>query len=115
MTLHQTIADDVPAVFCNSSDFAEAATYYPRSGASRSIIVVIERNEIALLQGDDVTVAPQWIVHVENNATRGISSTELNKGGDQIGFPPRDGEAAARKTITELLTQDHGMLVVECR
>ena len=58
---------------------------------------------------------PSFEVHVANNSTSGISSSELNTGGDEIAFPPRDGKTATRKSVLQLVTQDHGMLVLECR
>lgn len=115
MTLRASIAADALTVFTSTDDFAEAVTYYPRSGSSRSINAVVLREQIATLAEDGDTVAPVWQIHVANDATSGISSAELNLGGDQLGFPPRDGKDAERRTITQLLTQDVGMIVVECR
>lgn len=116
------ITDDATAVFLNTDEFAEAVTYYPHihpgqaTRASRSISAVVEREQIqAVGQDGNATVLPLWMVHVANDSTNGIASDELDTGGDQIGFPPRDGETAERRTITRLITQDHGMLVVECR
>ena len=121
MTLRDTIETDAEVVFCNANDFAEAVTYYPHRfygeslRASRSIVAVVFREQIAVLSEDVQTVAPVYEVHVANDSTTGISSEELDTGGDQIGFPPRDGKTAERKTITHLVTQDNGMLVLECR
>jgi len=119
MTLHDVILSDVSAVFTNTDDFAEVVTYYARQqfgGAvptARPINAVVLREQITSLDGD--TVSPVWQIHVANDSSLGISSVELDLGGDQIEFPPRDGKEAARKTITQLTVQDHGMLVLECR
>lgn len=116
MSLHDLIESDAVTVFCNTQDFAESVTYYPRSGSSRAIDSVVSREQIVGFDADNNQVnLAAWQVHVANSATTGISSTELNLGGDQISFPPRDGQAAVRKSITQLLFQDHGMLVLECR
>lgn len=121
MTLRTAIAADAITVFTRSDDFAETVTYYPHryygdaARAARSILAVVERLAITVLTQDGDVVAPVWNIHVANDATYGITSEELDTGGDQIEFPPRDGETAERKTITQLLTQDHGMLVLECR
>lgn len=117
MSLHNLIESDAATVFCNTADFAEAVTYWARgSNTGRSINAVVSREQIVGFDADNnqVNIAA-WQVHVANDASTGISSTELNMGGDQIAFPPRDGQTAVRKSITQLLIQDHGMLVLECR
>jgi len=120
MTLRDMIDDDATSVFLNTGEFAETVTYYPRTrtataNSSRSIAAVVIRQSLQSVGENGISVLPVWEVHVHNNSTTGISSTELDLGGDQIGFPPRDGETAAKKTIVNLMTQDHGMLVLECR
>jgi hypothetical protein len=121
MTLRSQIETDASLVFLSTDDFAETVTYYPHtyynatSRSERSISAVVIRESITVLGEDGDTVLPVYEVHVENDSTDGISSDELDIGGDQIGLPPRDGKAAERKTITRLMTQDHGMLVLECR
>lgn len=115
-TLRDIIAEDALTVFCNTNDFAETVVYYPRRGASRSIDVVIER-EPAQPVAEDLGShnIPIWRVHVANDATSGIASTELNLGGDQIALSPRDGQTPVKKSITQILLQDHGMLVLQCQ
>jgi len=121
MTLHDMIQADAATVFCSVDDFAESVSYYPHRfygdevRAVRVINAVVFREQIAVLNEDVETVAPVYQVHVANDSTTGISSDELDTGGDQILLPPRDGKTAELKTITQLLTQDHGMLVLECR
>lgn len=116
MSLHDLIESDAVTVFCNTSDFAEAVTYYPRGGGSRSINAVVSREQIATFGPDGGQInLPSFQVHVANSATTGISSSELNMGGDEIELPPRDGKTAVRKQIMQLLIQDHGMLVLECQ
>lgn len=117
MSLHDIIETDAATVFCNTSDFAEAVAYWSRNaGTGRTINAIVAREQITAFDADGgQTNLPVWQVHVANSSTLGISSAELNLGGDQIAFPPRDGKTAERKTITQLLIQDHGMLVLECR
>ena len=116
MTLRATIAADAITVFTSTHDFAEVVTYYPRAGGSpRSINAVVIREAYQVFAEDGDTGLEVWQVHVANDSLLGIAGTELNRGGDQIAFGPRDGKTAVRKTITQLLTQDHGMLIVECR
>lgn len=115
MTLHDLIATDAITVFCNTSDFAEEVTYYPRGGGARIIDAVVFREPIESYAEDEVTALAVYEVQVANDAVEGITSSELDTGGDAISFPPRDGKDPVRKAITRLLTQDHGMLVLECR
>lgn len=115
------IEADAISIFTSVNDFAEVVTYYPRqrfgeaAPIPRSINAVVIREQIQTIGEDGDTVSPLWQVHVANSVTYGISSTELDLGGDQIALPPRDGKAAERRTITQLTIQDHGMLVLECR
>jgi hypothetical protein len=120
MSLRDEIEADAVRVFLNADDFAESVTYHPhRFGADayrepRAIVAVVFRESFQTL-GEDETVVPMFMVHVANNATTGISSDEIDLGGDRIEFPPRDGQPAQRRTITRILTQDHGMMELECR
>ena len=121
MTLRAMIEADAATVFCSVNDFAEAVTYYPHRfyGAAlrspRAINAVVFREQIASLTEDVETVLPVYEVHVANDSVTGISSNEIDTGGDQIELPSRDGKTAEKKTITRIVTQDHGMLVLECR
>lgn len=120
MTLRQAIIDDAEAVFTSTDDFAEVVTYKPHRfygealRADREINAVVIRNQITVITEDGDTVAAQWEVHVINDSTTGISSEELDLGGDMIELPPRDGKDAEARSITRLISQDLGMLVVEC-
>lgn len=121
MSLHDMIQADARTVFTSTDDFAEVVIYHPRQrfGESapipRSINAVVIRQQIQTMTEDGDTVSPMWEVHVDNSGTYGISSSELDLGGDQIELPPRDYKTAERRTITQLTIQDHGMLVLECR
>ena len=111
MTLRSTISTDAYTVFTSTDDFAEAVTYLPRSGAAREINAVVIRQ--SLQEETDGIVMPVFEVHVANDTTYGISGEELNVGLDQIMLPIRDGEDSVTKTIVHVITQDHGMLVLQ--
>lgn len=117
MTLRDSIESDALTVFLQTDDFAETVQYWPRGAlTARTIKAVVIRESIQTLsENNSETVLPMFEVHVANDATNGISSTELDCGGDQIAIPPRDGYAASRRAVYRLVTQDHGMLVLECR
>lgn len=115
MTLHDVIQSDSVAVFCNQNDFAEPVKYHKRNGPARAIKAVVVRDEIALYNEDGVTISPVFEVHVANNSTSGISSEEIDLGGDWLSFESRVGKVAARHSITRLISHDEGMLQLECR
>lgn len=119
MTLHQAIEDDAVLVFLQPGDFRETVTYIPHRffgealRADREIQAVVIRDRY-IINTDGFRI-PIWEVHVYNNSTDGIASDEIDTGGDMIELPPRDGKEAESRTITDIVSQDHGMLVLECR
>jgi hypothetical protein len=116
MSLHDVIIADGVKVFCNTNDFAEGdAIYYSYLGGERRVKVVVERQQIQVLPEDGDNVTPVFMVHVANNATTGITSEELNIGGDRIAFADRIGGPVRERTIMRLLNHDEGMLELECR
>ena len=123
MTLRDMIEADATEVFLNTGEFAESVTYKPRikptgdtRDETRSISAVVFREQMTTIDEDGgETIAPMFLVHVANDSTDGISSDELDLGGDKITFPVRDGLTASDRTVTRLVTIDNGMLVLECR
>jgi hypothetical protein len=63
--------------------------------------------------GDDIL--PSFAVKVVNSTTLGISSEELNCGGDSLEFAIRVGKPVSRRSIMRVIEHDEGMLVLECR
>jgi len=120
MTVRAQIATDASTVFLSTDEFAESITYHPYKfqgdtlRADRTIKAVVIREQIAPLSADSNTAAPVYRVSVANDTTLGINSDELDLGKDALTFPPRDNKTAVRHTITDLLSQDHGMLTLEC-
>jgi hypothetical protein len=115
VTLHDTIIEDANKVFANPQDFAESIVYYKRNGRSRKINAVVIREALAILPEDGDTVTPVFEIHVANDIVEGISSEELNLGGDMIAFAVRVGQAVERREIIRLLGHDEGMLYLQCR
>lgn len=121
MSLNDLIKDDASAVFMAAGGWRESATYKPKlysvgdSRPDRTINIVIDRQEATIISEDQQVPAPVWQIEVVNDATLGISSEELDLGGDVLSFPSRVGESATDHTITRLLAHDHGMLSLECR
>ena len=118
MSLKQRIIDDAGNVFLNSEHFAETVTYYPhRFGAAatpRSILAVVVRNQVAIFAPDE-QIVPEFEVRVANDSITGISSTEINTGGDQIALAVRTGETPTKRSVQYVTEHDEGMLVLTCR
>lgn len=115
MTLKQTISDDATSVFLNTDEFAEVVAYGASGAVSRrSIKAVIFREALGGSEESGGVVTPTFQVHVANSATTGISSAEINLGGDVIDIPVRDGVAASSRRIVAIIDQDEGILVLQC-
>jgi hypothetical protein len=122
MSLKNAINNDAKSLLVNVSDFAEAVQYQPRqqygkpARLPRTINAVVIRQSMQSVSEDgNETITPVYEVHVANDPVLGISSVELDTGGDKIAFPIRDGLNASPRTIMAITDQDHGMLVLECR
>ena len=115
MTLRDTIIDDATAVFANEDDFAETVVYRPRSGGTRSISAVVIRQIAETISDEENRVVPVFEVHVANDSTNGIAADEINRGGDTIDIAERIGQTAKPRPITQILEQDEGMIVLQCR
>ena len=118
MSLAERIVTDAAGVFLQEGHFREQVTYHPHRfgtpATPRTIWAVVIRNQVATFNPDE-QILPEFEVRVANNATTGISSAELNVGGDQIKFPVRLGETPTKRSVQLLTEHDEGMLVLICR
>ena len=121
MTLRDQIIADAADVFLKDSEFAESVTYYPVRFATdplrqpRAIVANVVRNQISAADQDVESVLPEFEVHVANDATLGISSTEIDTGGDMIEIATRPGKTPQKRSIQFITDQDEGMMVLICR
>ena len=109
------IQADAVNVFANPNDFAEPVVYIKRTGKARSINAIVVRNSLSILPEDGDVVTPVFEVKVANDLVKGITSDELDLGGDCIAFAVRVGEKPERRSIIRLLEHDEGMVLLECR
>jgi hypothetical protein len=118
MSLADRIVTDAAGVFLNSDHFAETVTYHPHRfgtpATPRTIKAVVIRNQVSTF-GPDEQIVPEFEVRVANNSTTGISSEELNTGGDMIKLAVRVGETPTKRSVQLLSEHDSGMLVLICR
>lgn len=116
MTLKDMIADDAANVFINADEFAESVAYRALGAQSdRTINAQVFRLGNAGSDESGGVVTPFFEVHVANSATVGISSTEINLGGDVIKLAIRPGESNLSRRIMAIVEQDEGMLVLQCQ
>jgi len=118
MSLADRIVTDANSVFLNSEHFAETVTYYPHrfgtAATPRQIKAVVIRDQVAVFNPDE-QIVPEFEVRVANDSTTGISSDEINTGGDMIKLAVRVGETPTKRSIQYITEHDEGMLVLICR
>lgn len=106
------LAADMATVFL--ADFGETVTYVPLSGSERSISAIVDRAPPMPPAGSPVKagLAPKITAEVANDSTNGITSSELNTGGDKLKLAVRIGEAATARPIITVLRHDAGSLLL---
>lgn len=98
--------------------FGETVTYYANGeGDGRPVQGIVTRNpqEIIAETGDITSQA--IIVRVQNAKCDGISSEEINTGGDEIGLNLRAGDITlpSRRAVVRVLSDHGGMLRLLCQ
>ena len=81
----------------------------------RQITALVNRQPVDDLGDMPKGTAPRLTINVRNDATYGISSSEIDLGRDKVSVPVRIGEAAQERKLSKILSQDAGMMVVELR
>jgi hypothetical protein len=120
MGLKDALLNDAKKFMFDTNTFGEQVTYYPhqdygQAATSRTIDAIVIRNQIVSYDADGgEAVVPSFDVYVANDSVKGISTTEVNTGGDQIAFPVREGKQAERRNVMHLVEQDHGVLLLTC-
>lgn len=95
--------------------FGETVTYWPAGGGSRSITAVVNHERPEGLDGAPHGSAPLLAIEVANDSTSGISSNEVDTGGDKVELAVRIGETAQKRLIKKIISQDAGMMRLELR
>ena len=114
---HDNVYDDIleagSSVYLD--EFSEDIIYLPAGGGSREIRGIVNREMPEDIPGAPHGNTPVLTVSTANDATAGISSSELNTGGDRITIDVRAGKVATNRKVTRLLAEDAGMIKVELR
>jgi len=91
--------------------FGESIKYMPRSGGTRTINAIVEREPPAVFDAAGNAVLPQFIVRVHNSCRSGISSNEIDTGGDTIELPKMVGDIVpTRFSIGQVMSQSGGVM-----
>lgn len=120
MSLSDRIKSDADRVFLQSGHFSELVTYYPHRFVTdslrqpRQIKAVVIRNQVSV-NGTDEQLMPEFEVRVANDSVTGISSAEIDTGGDMIELPVKVGGDPQKRSIQYITEHDEGMLVLICR
>lgn len=94
------------------SQYGEPVVYRPRSGGARSIVAIIEREPHSFYQAGEL-VTPTFVIRVKNDCGEGISSSEVDTGGDQIELREDVGDIQGRYTsVMKKMSDDSGVLVL---
>lgn len=116
MTLRESIASDAVSVFLSADEFAETVVYIPRGGGSRTILAIVEREPPSLLDSLGNVIALSYMIYVANSQTTGISSSEVDTGGDVIRLKGRENENALKEcSVVKVMNHDNGMVQLALR
>ncbi len=97
------------------ANFSESITYVPASGDERTIDALIDRRIPPQPVPPGRGVRSFLLVSVANNSTTGISSAEIDTGGDTLRLAKRLGETATTVGIAKIVSHDNGMMTLEVR
>jgi len=89
----------------------EGVVYLPFNGDARPISAIIDRSPPAQFEAVDNTRMGEVLISVFNDCETGISSTELNVGGDRVLISLRKGKEPQSRLIA-LLEDDSGGVCV---
>lgn len=95
------------------AEFGEAVTYYPKGGGSRNIVAIVDRNPVSGIAGSPHGNTPKFLVLVKNDSDAGVSSSEVNTGGDKISLSALIGKTAQQRRIAAIQWHDVGMMYLE--
>ncbi len=98
-----------------STTFAETIVYKPKAGGTRSIQAIVSRDPPAAMGDAPHGKSPTLMLDVENDSTTGISSDEVDTGGDLVTVAVRIGDSAQDRRITGIISQDAGRVTYGVR
>ena len=91
----------------------EWVDYIPATGSRRKIRAVITRLEAEPMPDVEGGSFPGFEVLVENDGTNGITSLEIDTGGDKIEIAKKVNRPPAVLRLTEIINHDAGMMLLK--
>jgi len=88
----------------------EPVVYWPRGGGSRPIVAIVDREPPKSLEDMPHGFSPKLVLWVANDSIIGISSSEIDTGGDLIEVALRIGQVPQKCSMVKLESQDVGMV-----
>ena len=93
--------------------FGELVTYQLRSGGTRSVTAIIERNPPAIYSDTGDIVRMSFIIRIPNDAAEGVLASEVDTGGDTVKIIRKLGDKVpATFVVDRIVDQSGGMLVL---
>ena len=86
--------------------FGVAVTYKPRVGSEREIQAVVKHLGAEELAGPQIGRTAKMTVKVANDSTKGITSREVDTGGDKIAITQRVGYRVVDRRIIGIIKHD---------
>ncbi len=90
--------------------FGEDVVYYPRSGGQRAIKAKVYRSPMAIIEETGEIPSQELMIVVKNSDCDGISSTEIDTGGDELAVALRQDSTPQRRSIARVITDHNGMV-----
>lgn len=116
MSLRESIRTDAVSVFLKADEFAETIVYNPRGGGSRTILAIVDREPPSLFDELGNVLSVSFMVYVANDQALGITSTEIDVGGDKVRIAEAVNDLALKVcTILRVMDNDNGMLQLAVR
>ena len=113
MTIIDTaMAAALPAMM---HSFGETVSYTPAGGEAREITAAVRRQPPGPVEGMPAGRGPQLTIAVANDATTGISSSELDTGGDTVTVAVRVGQTPKVRAIVGIVSHNAAQMVLELR
>ena len=117
----QQMLDDANVVFTDTDTFGETIRYIPSQASisegrtARTINAVVIRDLPQAQLGTPNDVRPKMVIHVSNDPVNGISSSEVDLGGDKVEVAYRIGTPVQQYNfaLSTGETHDAGMLTLE--
>ena len=91
--------------------FGEEVTYYPRGGGKpRKIMAKVYRSPMAIIEETGEVPSQEFMVMVKSSTCDGISSTEIDTGGDELEVALRVDAPPQRRSIARVVTDHNGLV-----